>query len=74
MAFIRAIDLFGYRVMRQFCYIGVAVSARNISVDCFVVDSFTDKITYLSPLLINPAELTVFMAHKAIFLVSGRRG
>ena len=66
---IGAVDLLCYRIMGKFGNIGMAVSARNIMMDTFSIDMFTDIKIYFFSVFINSAHKTIFVAHETVFLV-----
>ena len=63
MAFVRAVDLFCYWVMRYLCDICVAVPARNVPVSRVGVDVFVDVVNSLYPKFVDPTDLTVLVSH-----------
>ena len=63
MAFVRAVDLFCYRVMGYLRDIRVAVPARYVPVCRVCVDVLINVVNSFYPKFVDPTDLTVLVSH-----------
>ncbi len=63
MTFVRAVDLFCYRVMWYLRDICVTVPARNVPVCRVCVDVLVNVVNSLYSKFVDPTDLTVLVSH-----------
>ena len=69
MALSGAIDHFGDRVVWDFSYIGMAVTAFNLAVNALIVNCFVNIVIPSFAVFIDSTAVSVFMAHETVVFI-----
>ena len=70
MALVRTVDQLGYRIVGNSGNVGVTLAAIDEPVNAFVIKLFVNVIIPAFAVLIDSADESMPVAHKAIFFIS----